>query len=153
MLNRLALSMVGDLDAEDCAQEAFVIAWRKLPGLRAPEAMVAWLIRITVRLCIRRSRYCRLLRPLSALRFHPEFPEQDPSAVIDVEWMLMKLAPRQRAVMHLTVIEGMSDSEIAVALHITAASVRSHRRRAKEALQKWIAVPVLTPKGELYEPE
>jgi len=36
--------------------------------------------------------------------------------------------------MHLTVIEGMSDTEIAVSLHITAASVRSHRRRAKTSL-------------------
>jgi RNA polymerase sigma factor (sigma-70 family) len=53
-----------------------------------------------------------------------------------VEQVLSILAPRQRAVMYFTVIEGMSDSEIGRALGITAASVRSHRRRARERLQQ-----------------
>jgi DNA-directed RNA polymerase specialized sigma24 family protein len=38
--------------------------------------------------------------------------------------------------MHLTVVEGMSDSEIGEAMGIDAASVRSHRRRAREALRR-----------------
>jgi DNA-directed RNA polymerase specialized sigma24 family protein len=38
--------------------------------------------------------------------------------------------------MHLTAIEGMTDSEIGDALAISAASVRSHRRRAREVMAR-----------------
>ena len=48
--------------------------------------------------------------------------------------LLAALAPRQRAVMHLTVIEGMSDGEIGRSLGITPGSVRAHRRRARQRL-------------------
>jgi RNA polymerase sigma-70 factor, ECF subfamily len=151
-LVRFALSVVGDLDAEDCVQEAFLIAWHKLPGLTYPEALPSWLLRITARLCFRRSRYRRFLEPLSSLLAEPVSSKREPSSDIDVEWILMRLAPRQRAVMHLTIMEGMTDSEIAMALHITPASVRSHRRRAREALLKWVPHPTL-PNGEIYDPE
>ena len=57
----------------------------------------------------------------------------------EVERILKMLAPRQRAVMHLTVVEGMSDSEIGSVMGIDAASVRSHRRRAKERLRPVLA--------------
>jgi RNA polymerase sigma-70 factor (ECF subfamily) len=62
-------------------------------------------------------------------------------AVFDVERTLRLLAPRQRAVMHLTVVEGMSDSEIGTVMGIDAASVRSHRRRARERLRQVLDGP------------
>ena len=62
--------------------------------------------------------------------------EGNPSAGIDVWQILRKLAPGQRAVLHLTIVEGMTDVEIGRALGITAASVRSHRRRAKETIER-----------------
>jgi DNA-directed RNA polymerase specialized sigma24 family protein len=37
--------------------------------------------------------------------------------------------------MHLTVIEGCSDAEIGALMGIAAASVRSHRRRARQRLE------------------
>jgi DNA-directed RNA polymerase specialized sigma24 family protein len=43
--------------------------------------------------------------------------------------------------MHLTVVEGMSDSEIGTVMGIDAASVRSHRRRARERLRQVLAGP------------
>ena len=38
--------------AEDAVQDALVIAWRDLPGLRDPDRFDAWLHRILVRTCI-----------------------------------------------------------------------------------------------------
>jgi RNA polymerase sigma-70 factor (ECF subfamily) len=58
-----------------------------------------------------------------------------------VERTLRRLAPRQRAVMHLTIVEGMSDAEIGRMLGIDPASVRSHRRRARERLRQVLAGP------------
>jgi len=72
----------------------------------------------------------------------PEPTDPAPEAArVDVERTLGVLAPRQRAVMHLTVVEGMSDSEIGPVMGIDAASVRSHRRRARERLRQVLAGP------------
>jgi len=141
-LVRLARSVVGDDDAEDVVQDALVHAWTKLRGLRDPARFPAWISRVVMRACLRRKR--RRLRPLSLSEMsrgetelfeaNESPPEPDAVAGIDLERSLAALAPRQRAVLHLTVVEGMSDSEIAERLGIRAASVRSHRRRARERL-------------------
>ena len=53
---------------------------------------------------------------------------------IDISRLLCKLAPRQRAVLHLTTFEGLSDREIGEALGIASSSVRAHRLRARRRL-------------------
>jgi RNA polymerase sigma-70 factor (ECF subfamily) len=145
VLVRLARSMVGDGDAEDAVQDALVHAWGKLRGLRDPARFPAWISRVVVRVCLRRKR--RGPWPVAPTEMpgdelavtRPDgspAAERDAVAGIDLERSLAALAPRQRAVLHLTVVEGMSDSEIADRLGIRAASVRSHRRRARERLAK-----------------
>jgi len=131
-LVRLARSVVGEAEAEDAVQDGLVAAWRHLSSLREPSAFSSWLSRVVLRSCFKRVRRRRPWLPLD------DAPEPravtNPGGAVDVERMLGSLAPRQRAVMHLTVIEGMSDSEIAKVLEISAAGVRAHRRRARESL-------------------
>jgi len=133
-LVRFARSVVGSGDAEDLVQNGLVKAWEKLAALRDPGAFSAWLLRIVSRECFSHSHRSRRLVPLSDI-IDPSDPA-GPSRIeaVNVERVLAILPARQRAVMHLTVVEGMSDREIGEALHITAASVRSHRRRAKDNL-------------------
>jgi len=133
-LVRLARSVVGEADAEDAVQEGLITAWRKLPGLKAPEAFTAWVVRIISRGCFRRARRRKPAVPLTSAISLEDKRCAEQAEAIDVEGTLAALPPRQRAVMHLTVIEGMSDSEIGAALGISAAGVRSHRRRARETL-------------------
>jgi RNA polymerase sigma-70 factor (ECF subfamily) len=131
----LARSMVGDAEAEDAAQEGFVTAWRKLRDLRDPNAFRAWISRALVRSCWRRSQRHTTSVPL-ALVTEPEDPGTGEAlAMLDVERLLRMLAPRQRAVMHLTVVAGLSDREIGEVLEIDAGSVRAHRRRARDRLR------------------
>ncbi len=133
-LVRLARSVVGDAEAEDAVQDALLTAWRQLATLREPAAFSAWISKMVLRRCLRRIRRGPAWLPLAAA---PEpRTETDPASNLDVERCLAVLAPRQRAVMHLTAVEGMSDREIAVLMDITAASVRSHRRRARERLSQ-----------------
>lgn len=133
-LVRLARTVVGDGDAEDVVQEGLLRAWRALPGLRHPESFPTWVARVVLRRCFRRNRRHRPGVPLEAARE----PEVHPGveAGLDVERLLAMLAPRQRAVLHLTVVEGLSDREIGTLLGITAGSVRAHRRRARNALAR-----------------
>ena len=53
---------------------------------------------------------------------------------IDIGRLLFRLAPKQRAVLHLTAIEGYTDREIAEILGIASSSVRVHRLRARRRL-------------------
>jgi RNA polymerase sigma-70 factor (ECF subfamily) len=133
---RFARSIVGEAESEDCVQDALIAAWEKMSGLRQPDAFTPWLLRIVARRSFRRARGSRRWVSLVAAG-NPANPHSSRgTSSVEVEQVLSKLAPRQRAVMHLTVIEEMTDSEIAEALGITAASVRSHRRRAREALNR-----------------
>ncbi len=133
-LVRRARSVVGEGEAEDAVQDGLVLAWGKLGSLAKPQAFAAWLDRVVLRCCLRRVRRRPLLVPIA------EVPEPshtgNPGAAVDVARALAALAPQQRAVMHLTVVEGMSDGEIATLMGIAAASVRAHRRRAREKLAR-----------------
>ena len=57
--NRLfavAVQILRDLDrAEDALQDALVIAWRDMRGLRDPDRFDAWLRRLLVNVCIRQA--------------------------------------------------------------------------------------------------
>lgn len=133
---RFARSVIGAAEAEDCVQDALLIAWKKLGDLRSPEAFYSWMLRITAHLCFYRARFRFRFLSLDLFSRHVELPAPERIDTMDVERILHRLAPRQRAVMHLTFLEGMTDSEIGEVLQITADSVRSHRRRARESLDR-----------------
>ncbi len=149
-LVQFARSVVGSGDAEDLVQDGLVKAWGKLASLREPGAFSTWLLRIVSRECFSHARRSRRLVPLSEANDPAESTSRGRIETVDVERVLAILPPRQRAVMHLTVVEGMSDSEIGAALRITAASVRSHRRRAKESLNVVLRT-FPNQRGEVYE--
>ncbi len=137
-LVRLARSIAGDVDAEDIAQDACIACWRKLSHLSEPARFDSWLMRIVFTRAVRRARWQRLRRLVIWDPASTGFPS-DAEGNLFVAQILSRLPPRQRAVLHLTVVEGMTDSEIAQALGIRAGSVRAHRRRARERIENSIS--------------
>jgi len=140
-LVRFARSIVGESDAEDVVQDSFVVAWKKLKALENPESFHPWMMRIVARRCFRRAGVLGRFLPWIANTGSPEPSVPAATGEFEVERILSLLPARQRAVMHLTVIEGMSDNEIGRALGIRAASVRSHRRRARQILASLLDRP------------
>jgi RNA polymerase sigma-70 factor (ECF subfamily) len=134
---RLARSVVGELEAEDAVQDAMIAGWRALGGLRDEGTFPAWLRRIVLRKCLRRARWSRWT-VLPEPGPDPAGPG-NPERRLEILEILSNLAPRQRAVLHLTVVEGMSDTEIAGLLSMTAATGRAHRRRAREKIERLLA--------------
>ena len=128
----LARSIVADLEAEDVVQEALIKAWRKLGSLREAEAFRAWLTRIVANTAVARARRRRFFEPIDGVAVAAV--EVPVDTQIDVGRFLLRLAPRQRAVLHLTAVEGYTDREIAEALGISSSSVRVHRLRARRRL-------------------
>ena len=136
-LVRLARSLVGEAAAEDAVQEGLIMAWNKLDRLREPRAFGHWLYRIVLRNCLHEARKSKSWVSIETLS-EPSNGVDSTQSELEVEQILRRLAPQQRAVMHLTVVEGMTDSEIGNILNLRPASVRSHRRRARESLSKWL---------------
>jgi RNA polymerase sigma-70 factor (ECF subfamily) len=64
-------------EAEDVAQEAFVIAYRSLGSWRADGAFGAWLSRIAIRLAVRRAGQQRKVTWLDPLAAEADLPNQD----------------------------------------------------------------------------
>jgi RNA polymerase sigma-70 factor, ECF subfamily len=122
--------LAGDAEAEDLVQEAFVHAWQRLGSLRNPESFPAWMRRIVVRRCL---RWARRNQPREELR---DAGAPGPGAeCLDVPRVLAALAPRQRAVVYLTEVEGWTDREAARILGLLPATVRVHRFRALKRLR------------------
>jgi RNA polymerase sigma-70 factor, ECF subfamily len=133
-LVRLARSIAGPADAEDIVQEGLLKAWRKLGGLRDPAVFQSWIYRIITRKCL---SFARRQAVFCCLESIPEIPfSPSPGMGIEVSRILALLPPKQRAVIHLTAVEGMTDSEIVATLGIRPGSVRTHRRRARDRLTR-----------------
>jgi RNA polymerase sigma-70 factor, ECF subfamily len=100
-LNAIARLILHDYAlAEDAVQDAFVDAWRSLPGLRDPEKFQAWLTRLLVRSCqdTRRRASRRVVElPLTASD-HPDVVDhQSTFAITDqLERGLQALTVDQR---------------------------------------------------------
>ena len=140
---RVAAAIVGTADAEDAAQEALLRGWQAWQTLRHEVALRAWLLRITVNLCLdwQRGRFGtqhRLVAPLDdgmAGERQLATIESDPgdsfhAAKLDLRQALSRLDEGFRLVVALRYYAGMDATEIGEALGVPAATIRTRLRRA-----------------------
>jgi RNA polymerase sigma-70 factor (ECF subfamily) len=139
-LYALAQRILRDVDrAEDALQEALVIAWRDLPGLRDPDRFDAWLHRLVVRACL--SEAMRERRHFSNLHVLPlDVPtsSDDFLSVADrdeLERGFRRLPPEQRALLVLRHFDGRDPAEIAEILGIPVGTVASRLHHAYRAMR------------------
>ena len=124
--------------AEDAVQEALVVAWRDLRGLRDPEAFDAWLHRVLVR-CVYREARRERRRSSSVLTVDRAAQLEDAAGSIAdrdaIDRAFLRLRPEQRAVLVVRHYLGMTDREAGMALGVPAGTVRSRLSRATAALR------------------
>ena len=139
-LNAIARLILRDAGlAEDAVQDAFVDAWRSLPGLREPDKFDAWLTRLLVRSCHdTRGRTRRRVMELPLLsRDHPDVADhQTAYAVTDqIERGLQGLTIDQRKVLVLSFYLDLPLAEAASVLGIPTGTMKSRLHRAIAALR------------------
>jgi RNA polymerase sigma-70 factor (ECF subfamily) len=135
---RTAFRILGNwADAEDVAQEVFLRLHRHglmhRQGFANDAAAGGWLYRVTVNLCLDRTRAARPSQEL------PDVPSLNRSAeaallIEEKKQRLMSalalLPPKERAAVVLREIEGLSTAEVAEALGSSEVTVRSQISKA-----------------------
>jgi RNA polymerase sigma-70 factor, ECF subfamily len=136
----IALQILRDIDrAEDALQDALVIAWRDLRGLRDPDRFDAWLHRLLVNVCIREaSRERRRAMNLRVLPVDGPAAPDDLLSLADrdqLERGFRRLSPDQRAILVMHHYLGYAPTEIAETLGIPAGTARSRLFHAHRAMR------------------
>lgn len=138
----VALSVTGrHEDAEDAAQESFLVALQRLDECRNPERFAGWLLTIVrnrSRNLVRREslRAAEALPPgVSGGGPTPERATEQSMLRERLEAAVATLPSIQREIVLLHDLEGWKHREIAERLDIPSGTVRSHLHFARKALR------------------
>ena len=145
MLFRTARAILrDDAEAEDAVQEAYLRAYKALPGFRGESKVSTWLVRIAANEALGRRR--RALRggevvPLDAIPDEAD-PKDDMLRVEMrriLEMRIDALPEAYRTVFMLRALEELSVEETAAALQIPEPTVRTRFFRARGLLRESLA--------------
>lgn len=135
-------------DAEDAAQEALIILYRKIGMLRASGALASWMFRIVRNECLRRSR--------AVLRGHGPLPDTVVAPSFEDEVLRRLEADRvaeaiaalpadQRRVLIMRDIQGYSGRTTADTLGLSTAAMKSRLHRARATVRETLRRSPLDP--------
>jgi RNA polymerase sigma factor (sigma-70 family) len=139
-LVRVAYVVAGDEQlAEDAAQAAWSIAWRKLGSLRDPERLRPWLVSVAANEA-RKLVHSRRRRHVAEIHVRPPDDHAgDLSAEIDhldLFDALHHLKPEDRRLLALRYVAGLDSPEIGALVGMSPSGVRGHLSRLVERLRK-----------------
>ncbi|MBI5507697.1 MAG: RNA polymerase sigma factor [Deltaproteobacteria bacterium] len=143
----VALAVVGSTaDAEDVAQEAFLVAFERLDSCREPARFSGWLLQIVRRRAYNaldhrrvRTTHAGALMTENAERSRVDALRQQTPAVGRKERLLEALghlSPIEREVLLLHDLEGRTHGEIAAALAISEVGSRQHLFKGRHVLRR-----------------
>lgn len=131
---------VGEADAADRVQEAFLRVWKNLGRFDPSRRFSSWLWRIAQNACVDALRARREWEPLDEV----DPPASDAAPLVadaspGLNRAVADLPPRQRAVLHLKYALGLDAVEIAERLDMTPGNVRVVLHRAIKLLRERLA--------------
>jgi RNA polymerase sigma-70 factor (ECF subfamily) len=132
----LCLHLTGSAaDAEDAAQEVFLVVFREMPKFRGDCRLSTWIYRIAVRIAFRVKAKTSRNAPLDQ---DPAIETPDPALQRERRRLLVRALTRlsadHRAVLALFSLEGLSHREIAETLGIPEGTVWSRLHIARKRL-------------------
>jgi len=159
LLFRTARSILkSDVDAEDALQEAYLRAWRAIDGFRSEAKLATWLARIVINESLARLRRGRGAQVIPLDNTTAELdhdamedrmeddPDQQPERVAMrgelrrlMEACIDRLPEAFRTVFILRAVEEMSVEDVAVALDLPEATVRTRLFRARSLMREGLS--------------
>jgi len=134
----LCLRMTGNVsEAEDCTQEAFIQAWKKMAKFRGDSAFATWLHRIAVNAVLGRIRKSK--REQDRIQAVSEaqpvrVATGDTGELRDLAEAIDRLPERARHVFVLNAVYGYSHEEAAGMLGIASGTSKAQLHRARRLL-------------------
>ena len=133
-------------EAEDLAQQAYLRAWRALPGFRGEAKFTTWLYRITTNVCLNRRRQLGRTVDLddTGLAMLPDpRPQPEATALERLEraalWQAVAQLPdKYRTVLTLFYQAQLSYEDVATALALPLGTVKAQLNRARHALARLV---------------
>jgi len=145
----LAVRIVGTVDAEEVAQEAFIRIFRGLTKFRGDAALATWIYRLAVNAALsHRSRRAAVAQPEA-----PEAVEAQASAEpvrgdavlrVRIERALARLPVGYRTVIVLHDVEGLEHEEVAQILGCHVGTSKSQLHKARARLREMLAADGIT---------
>jgi len=139
-LVRVAFVICGDESlAEDAAQAAWWIAWRKLRSLHDRDCLKPWLVAIAAneaRKALRREHRHPVLQIEIAARPSPDADPPDGIDHIDLANALGHLKPEDRALVALRYAADLDSSELAPLVGLSPSGVRTRLSRLLDRLRE-----------------
>lgn len=126
--------------AQDAVQEAFIEAWRSLPGLRDPDRFDAWMRKLLMHACFRAIRRTRRVSNVE-IRLTPADEPAIPGVerALDLhdqlERGLARLSAEQRAAVVLVYYLDLPLADAAQAMGVPLGTTKSRLNRATQALR------------------
>jgi RNA polymerase sigma-70 factor (ECF subfamily) len=142
-MERVAYVIVGDAHAaQDAVQSAWLTAWQRIPNLREPGRVGAWLVAIAANEArqLARKRQRRSVRELdleatSATRHEPTVATEG-IARLDLVAALRRLRPEDRELLALRYVAGFDAAELGRLTGRSASGVRGRLSRLTSNLRK-----------------
>ena len=141
--------------ARDAVQDAYIRAWKGLPGLRDPDHLDAWLHRLTVNACLDIAR--RRKRRAIEVELEPiDVPalRDETGQIADrdqLERGFLALRPEQRAILVLHYYDGMTAPMLATTFGIPLGTAQSRLARAMAALRSALGADLKPARARLSE--
>lgn len=126
--------------AQDAVQDAFIEAWRSLPGLREPDRFEAWMRQLLMRACF---RVIRRSRRVDAVEIRLTPADEPATAGVErqlaihdqLERGLARLSPDLRAAVVLVYYLDLPYMDAAQAMGVPVGTVKSRLNRATQVLR------------------
>jgi RNA polymerase sigma factor (sigma-70 family) len=140
-MRRVCVVICGDPTlAEEATQSAWPIAWSKLGSIRERDRLKPWLVSIAANECkqlLRKRRRRTEVEVADSGESSGPFP--DPASAIDsldLKVAMARLGPDDRALLAMRYVAGFDATELAAAIGISPAGVRSRLKRLLDHLRQ-----------------
>jgi len=145
----LAVRIVGPIDAEEVAQEAFIRIFRGLTKFRGDAALATWIYRLAVNAALsHRSRRNTATQPEATddVDVQPSAEPAPGDAVLRtrIERALARLPVGYRTVIVLHDVEGLEHEEVAQILGCHVGTSKSQLHKARARLREMLAADGIT---------
>ena len=142
-LYRYALYRLGDpQDAEDAVSECVLAAWKSIGSLRSSKAFRTWIFRILSGCCASRIKEMINTRENLGSIFRESMSHSGcalPSLAVELSEALAELSDEDRDIVLLSVIAGLSSSEISEQTGLPAGTVRSRLSRSLAKMREFLS--------------